>query len=62
MSVLVHTAACVMSSSPQCEESFKIRIELAIGVLNRLSESWPLAGGVKQQLLMLYRETIHRFR
>jgi hypothetical protein len=62
MSVLVHTAACVMSNSPQSEESFKVRVQLAVGVLNRVSESWPLASGVKQQLLTIYRETMHRFR
>lgn len=62
MSVLVHTAACVMSNSRQSEESFKVRVQLAVGVLNRLSESWPLASSVKQQLLTIYRETMHRFR
>lgn len=62
MGVLVHTAACVVSSSPQAEESFKVRIELAVGVLNRLAESWPLAKNVKQQLLRIYREAVQRFR
>jgi hypothetical protein len=63
MGVLVHTAACVgSSSSPQSEESFRVRIELAVGVLNRLAENWPLARNVKQQLLGMYREAVQRFR
>lgn len=61
MGVLVHTAAAV-SSSKQFDESFKVRVELAVGVLNRLAESWPLARDAKQQVLKMYREVAQRPR
>ncbi|KAL1983349.1 hypothetical protein VTN96DRAFT_10408 [Rasamsonia emersonii] len=61
MGVLVHTAAA-LSSSKQSDESFKVRVELAVGVLNRLAESWPLARDAKHQVLKMYREVVQRLR
>lgn len=61
MGVLVHTAAA-LSSSKQSDELFKVRVELAVGVLNRLAESWPLARDAKHQVLKMYREVVQRLR
>ncbi|KAE8353862.1 putative C6 transcription factor [Aspergillus coremiiformis] len=56
MCVIVHTAACLISSAPEKVESSKARIQLSIGGLNMLGKSWPLARVVKQQMLNMCQE------
>ncbi|KAN0075158.1 hypothetical protein V8E54_007769 [Elaphomyces granulatus] len=63
MSVVVHTAAHAFATGgTEREESIKVRIQLAFGVLNRLADSWPLANPVKQQLLKWYQQASQGFR
>jgi hypothetical protein len=63
MSVVVHTAAHAFATGgTEREESIKVRIQLAFGVLNRLADSWPLANPVKQQLLKRYQQASQGFR
>lgn len=52
----VHLAACTVATSAQQEESVKSRIQLVVGVLNRMSEYWPSAGFAKQNVLRMYHE------
>ncbi|KAE8421565.1 hypothetical protein BDV36DRAFT_247720 [Aspergillus pseudocaelatus] len=56
MCVIVHTAACLIMSTPDKVESLKTRIQLSIGGLNMLGKSWPLAKMVRQQMVNMYQE------
>ncbi|KAB8238696.1 putative C6 transcription factor [Aspergillus alliaceus] len=56
MCVIVHTAACLINSTPDKVDSLKARIQLSIGGLNMLGKSWPLAKMVRQQMVNMYQE------
>ncbi|KAH8704028.1 hypothetical protein BGW36DRAFT_444578 [Talaromyces proteolyticus] len=65
MGVFVHTAAYARNMSMETarrddESSFKVRIELAVGVLNKLAETWPLASVVKKEVVRVYRDAVGR--
>ncbi|KAE8149925.1 hypothetical protein BDV25DRAFT_140308 [Aspergillus avenaceus] len=56
MCIVVHTAACLIVTSPDKIESLKARIQLSIGGLNMLGKYWPMAKMVRQQMVNMYQE------